>query len=67
MYYVTIIRGKRVGFLLGPYPSHEDALENVDRGRELANDADSRSVFDAFGTSRWKDLTTLPPKSVFGV
>lgn len=66
MYYVTIVRGKRVGFLLGPYPSHETALANVDRGQRLACDADARACFDAFGTSRWKDLTVLHPKSVFG-
>lgn len=66
MYYVTIIRGKRVGFLLGPYSSHQESLDNVDRGRTLAMDADGRAAFDAFGTSRWKSLESAPPKSVFG-
>ncbi|QIG75322.1 hypothetical protein EVC29_093 [Rhizobium phage RHph_Y52] len=65
MFYVTIIRGKRVGFLLGPYPTHDEALSNVDRGKRLACDADPWADFDAFGTSRWKDEKT-PPKSIFG-
>lgn len=66
MYYVTIIRGKRVGFLLGPYSSHDEALTNVDRGKDLAIKADAWADFDAFGTSRWKSLESAPPKAVFG-
>lgn len=66
MYYVTIIRGKRVGFLLGPYASHQESLDNVDRGRALATKADAWADFDAFGTSRWKSLDAAPPKAVFG-
>lgn len=65
MFYVTVINGKRTGFLLGPYDSHQDALDNVERGRELAIDADPFACFYYVGTCRWKDPTN-PPKSVFG-
>jgi len=50
-FYVTIIRGTQVGYLLGPYPSHQEAIDNVERGRKLATTADSWADFDAFGTA----------------
>ncbi|QIG73404.1 hypothetical protein EVC03_096 [Rhizobium phage RHph_Y5A] len=65
MFYVTIIRGKRVGFLLGPYPTHDQALSNVDRGKSLACAADPWADFDAFGTCKLKDENN-PPKAIFG-
>jgi len=50
-YYVSVVDGARKGILLGPYSTHEEALKNVDRGKELANKADSRAAFYAFGTA----------------
>lgn len=50
-YYVTIIRDKRVGWLSGPFSHHDDALACVSAARLAAENADPRSVFDAFGTS----------------
>lgn len=56
-YYVTVIRelgmrsGRKVGWLLGPYPTHDEALANVSRGRRIASEIDPRTSFDAFGTS----------------
>lgn len=51
-FYVTIRRGSRTGFLLGPYERYDDALANVERGRRLAVAADPFAHFDAFGTAR---------------
>ena len=54
MFYVTVVDGARVGFLLGPYRNHQDAFDNVDRGRDLANETDPRAAFYSFGTSSIK-------------
>lgn len=64
-YYVTVRDGGRHGYLLGPYDTHQEALENVERGRDLANDADSRAHWYAFGTGRLQDETATVA-SIFG-
>lgn len=66
-YYVSVIDGPRKGFLLGPYDTHAEALENVDRGRELALKTDnaSRTWFYSYGTCRIERDGKLP-KGVFG-
>ncbi len=61
-FYVTVVDGKRHGFLLGPYSTHQEAIDNVDRGCTLANDADPRAAFYAFGTASTKDAR----RTVFG-
>ena len=50
-YYVTLQRGKRTAFLLGPYKTHAEVLANVEEGRRLASKVDPWADFDAFGTS----------------
>jgi len=64
-YYVSVIDGRRRGALLGPYGTHDEALENVQRGRNLAYDADPRSHWYAFGTC--KVTSRNLPQSTFGV
>lgn len=54
IFYVTVADGPRVGFLLGPYADHQTAINNVGRGRDLANEADPRAAFYSFGTSSIK-------------
>lgn len=61
-YYVSVIDGPRKGLLLGPYPTHDEALKNVDRGKDLAYKADLKSAFYAFGTAGSDDEL----KTVFG-
>lgn len=61
-YYVTVVNGQRVGWLLGPYRTHGEAEGEVDRGRELAMEADPFAHFYAFGTARAPERGT-----VFGV
>lgn len=63
LFYVGIRDGKRNGILLGPYQSHQEALDNVDRGRALAEAADCRAAFYAFGTC--SAPITHPLKPVF--
>lgn len=65
-YYVTVRDGKRTGGLLGPYQTHNEALQNVERGKALAITADAFACFYAFGTTKITTTGNLP-KSVFGV
>lgn len=64
-YYVTVIDGKKKGALLGPYATHQEALDNVARGTKLAMDSDPKAPWYAYGTAK-VDARELP-KSVFGV
>ena len=50
-YYVTLLRDVRASRLLGPYDTHQEALDNVDRGHGLAMEADPWAAFDAIGTA----------------
>jgi hypothetical protein len=63
-YYVTVRDAGRTGFLLGPYTDYLEVLANIDRGRKLAQAADCRAVFYAFGHSRLPVGT--PCRTVFG-
>lgn len=51
-FYVTVRDAGRTGFLLGPYGDIRTALENVERGNKLAQAANSRAYFYAYGVSR---------------
>ena len=50
-FYVTVRDAGRTGFLLGPYPTGSEARSNVKRGQQLAEQANSRACFYAYGTS----------------
>lgn len=63
-FYVTVRDASRTGFLLGPYSDLRDALANVRRGRDLANEHNSRAWFYSYGTSRLPVGTRC--KTVFG-
>lgn len=64
-YYVTARYGKAVAYLLGPYDTHAEALSNIERGTQLANDADPRAAFAAFGTV--KLTSAIPARTAFGM
>lgn len=49
-YYVSATNNGRYVLLLGPYDTHQEALENVARGTQLAYDADPRAPWYAYGT-----------------
>lgn len=51
-YYVDVIDGKRVAYLLGPFKKHEDALNWVDPVRNYTNEQWLESHFYAFGTCK---------------
>src|SRR5258708_11830242 len=65
VFYVTVRDAGRTGYLLGPYGDVRDALANVEPGRRLAEGADDRAVFYAYGVSRLPTGTAVSP--VFGL
>ncbi len=63
-FYCTMIRGERVAWLAGPFPSKEDAEARVPDARREAEAVDPRAVWDAFGVTRMeRPVAALP----FGV
>jgi hypothetical protein len=62
-YYVTVRRGSRTGYLLGPHPSKEQAEARVPEGRRLAGQVDPFTAFDGFGVTRvvMRPGAQLPP------
>lgn len=44
-------------FLLGPFPTHEDALEAQPIGERLAYQTDHKACWYAYGTARTEDQT----------
>ena len=68
VYYVTVRDPddpKQFGFLLGPYPTHQEAIDRVGRGRELACGANDRAVWYAYGTASLPAAFRPLPKTVF--
>lgn len=51
-FYVTIIRGERVGFLAGPFKTKELADEYVEPARIKAIEFHAFASFDSFGVTR---------------
>lgn len=51
-YYVSVVDGKRVGLLAGPYAQNDEALANVGAARRIAEELDPFACFYAFGTCR---------------
>lgn len=62
---MSLVRDRRTSLLLGPYDTHAQALDQRDRGRTLAYEADAWSWFDPVGTVRLNPEADLP-RSVFG-
>lgn len=62
-YYVTLQRGSKTAWLLGPFKDHQRAKDAVAEAVTVANGLDPRSHFDPFGTSSIdrEDYATLPP------
>ena len=61
-FYASVVDGKRVGLLAGPFPTHKEALDLADQARELAQEADPFACFYAFGTL---SLSTGKRRGVF--
>ncbi len=64
VFYVSAKDGKRHAVLLGPYETHQEALDDVQRGRDLACAAQPGAWFYAFGTC--SGPRSQPLRAVFG-
>lgn len=64
-FFVSVKDGDRTGFLLGPYETLEAAEANKQRGRTLAEGADTHAVFYSYGVS--SASKTVAIRTVFGV
>lgn len=51
-YYVSAVDGTKNYLMAGPYAQHADALADVRRVRDIADNADARSCFMFWGTCR---------------
>jgi hypothetical protein len=51
-YYVSAVDGSSWWRMAGPYNTHQDALADVDRARNIANEHDGRAWFMGWGTIR---------------
>ena len=52
-YFVSVIDADRFAFALGPYPTHAEALANVERGRKIvAEKYPVKAHWYSYGTSR---------------
>lgn len=59
-YYVTLIRGARVGYLVGPLSSEQAARDRIPAARKVAEEIDPFTCFDLFGTARLERIGELP-------
>lgn len=62
-YYVTLQRGNRTAWLLGPFKVHQRAIDAVAEAATAAEGIDPRCFWDAHGTSSIdrEDYASLPP------
>ena len=59
-FYVTVNNNGRFGWLLGPFDDHQEALDKVHHARTLAERADPRAAWYAFGTASTPKGTNMP-------
>ena len=65
-FYVTVRDGGKTGFLLGPFADIREALANVSRGSQLAQEyGPVQATFYAYGVSRLAYGT--PTRTIFAL
>lgn len=51
-FYVSVIDRQRKGLLLGPFPTHAEALAKVEKGKALAHEVNRDAHWFAYGTCK---------------
>ena len=51
-YYCTVLDNSRVGFLAGPFATHQEALDTVPAAKAAAESVNNRAFWYAYGTVR---------------
>ena len=59
-YYVSVVDGNLFALLLGPFNSHQEALNRVEEARAKAIELNPRAHFYNFGTVRMKPNFNKP-------
>ena len=58
-YYVSVVDAGRNCLLAGPYPTHQEALDLLDKANNIACSLDPRAHFYAYGTCRLPQETNV--------
>lgn len=66
-FYVSAVDGTKNYLMAGPYAQHADALADVERARDIANNADGRAWFMSWGTCRIEGCTLLGNMNKLGL
>jgi len=61
-FYCTVKYGEKYGFLMGPYPTYEEAESRLHIAKKRLDDTDPRAAWYAYGLASWQDEI----KTVFG-
>jgi hypothetical protein len=59
-FYVSVINGERWTPVYGPFKTHSEALENVNKAKTKGNEVDPKSVFYAWGTIKMTESYSKP-------
>jgi len=51
-YYVSAMEGNKTWLMAGPYATHRQALQDVQKARDIATEHDPRAWWKAWGTVR---------------
>lgn len=61
LFFVTVRNDSRVGYLAGPFETHQEALDAVPQAKSLAHARDPWAVFYSFGTASLpRDYPRMP-------
>lgn len=64
-YFTSAIYGRRSALLTGPFPTHREALADVNRAKALAlSSGDPKADFAAYGTCH-VEHGPKPPRAIF--
>ena len=51
-YYVSIVEGERFALAVGPFQTHQEALDMVSSARDIGRELDPKSHFYSWGTCK---------------
>ncbi|KKM99239.1 hypothetical protein LCGC14_1149780 [marine sediment metagenome] len=54
-FYVSVVDGNRYALLAGPFKTHKESLDMVDKVKDKGQELDRKGVFYAFGTVKMEN------------
>lgn len=64
VFYVTVVSGSQVAYLLGPYSLQGEAIEQIAKAKQLAGQRDPWAIHYSYGTASLPSDVTV--KTLFG-